>query len=179
MYTTFITINTLNAKGYIGMTGGNSKYYKGSGKAFIKAIYKYGTEYFIRYNLGYTPYEDEAHYWECFYIKYLKTHISEYGYNISKTGGLYYNGKHSDETKQKMSKNCASKRPEVKEKLCKSLSGKNNPMYGKKHSEETKQKMYVKFKENKKLNKYSNKGEKNGMFGKPSWNKGLKGIKHK
>jgi hypothetical protein len=67
------------------------------------------------------------------------------GYNLKEGGG---NGKHSEETKQKMSDSTkGEKHPmygkthaeETKEKISESLRDEKNPMYGKTHAEGTKQ----------------------------------------
>jgi hypothetical protein len=49
--------------------------------------------------------------------------------------------KHSEETKEKMSKSHLSISDETRRKLSEALSGEENPMYGRKHSEETREKM--------------------------------------
>lgn len=63
---------------------------------------------------------------EQFFIHYYKTTDKKFGYNLTSGGGGIFNYKHSEETKQKISK--ANK-------------GEKNYFYGKHHSEETKQKI--------------------------------------
>lgn len=106
MYTVYFTYNKIYpTKAYVGMTKKDTAGYKGSGTYLAKAIKKYGIDNFIRTDLGKYLYEDECHYWEGFYIRTLKTHISQGGYNLSWTGGTNYikGHKHTDISKQKMS----------------------------------------------------------------------------
>lgn len=105
MYKTYITTNNLEPeKAYVGMTGTNNPNYLGSGRYFVKALKKVGKENFTRIDLGETEYADEAHYWEGFYIKVLKTMVNEGGYNICSQGGSV-SKRHSEISKNKMSEN--------------------------------------------------------------------------
>ena len=63
---------------------------------------------------------------------------------LHSTGNQYWLGKkHTEETKQKISKTHKGKKysEERIQQMRKTFGGKNNPMYGKHHSEETKQKI--------------------------------------
>jgi hypothetical protein len=88
-YYAYITINQIdNTKCYVGMTKRPiMSGYKGSGSYFRYALKKYGNENFVRVDLGTFNDKDECHYWEGFYVRTLKTHISEGGYNLDFYGG--------------------------------------------------------------------------------------------
>lgn len=122
--------NKINGKVYIGQTSqsmsqrwSNGNGYKGSVK-FYSAIKKYGANNFEHEILKENLTQEEANYWEDYYINYYNS--IETGYNL-KTGGQHCT--YSEESKRKMSKNHAD------------VSGEKNPMYGKKHTEESKRKM--------------------------------------
>ena len=123
---------------------------------FHRAIRKYGIENFEVTILKENLTKDEMNYWEDYYIETFDLYAKNgKGYNVAKggRGGNTYAGKteeemeeyrrkqselqkgknvgkhHTEEAKQKMSKNHAD------------FSGENHPMHGKHHSEESKQKM--------------------------------------
>ena len=134
IYTVYIHYNKINNKSYIGLTsaqppskrwGSGGSHY--SGQFFYRAINKYGWDNFEHIiwatNLTY----EEANHLEFLLIQLFHTDQRQYGYNIDKGGNSI--GKHSEETRRKISKNHAD------------FSGENHPMYGKHHSEKTKQKM--------------------------------------
>lgn len=138
MNITFLTMNMLDpTKCYVGITSTNNRNYMGSGNAIKKAFKEIGKRNFKRIDLGVFETIQEAHYWEGFYIRTLKTLVEDGGYNISPTGGTY-NGKHSEETCKKLRGKKRSK--EVRKQMSESQRGKNNPMFGKHHKEESKQK---------------------------------------
>lgn len=152
MYKTFITINMLEpTKCYVGMTGTSSKYYKGSGKYFKKALSKYGSQNFKRVDLVNCESSDEAHYWEGFYIKTLKTLVIDGGYNISPLGGLKgagsspIKGKHNvpEERKERIRKSLTgkSKSKEHIENVKNALTGRTTKQRGVPISDEHKQKI--------------------------------------
>jgi len=87
MFKTFLTTNLLDpTMAYVGMTGRPNSNYKGSGIYFKRALKLYGKQNFVRVDLGTFETEDEAHYWEGFYIKTMKTLFPD-GYNLSPLGG--------------------------------------------------------------------------------------------
>jgi putative endonuclease segB len=169
------TTNNINGKIYIGKKHSSSfiKDYYGSGKLINRAIDKYGIENFSVEIIEECETLEELNLKEKYYIKHLESNYKlGKGYNIASGGdggniiGLLpeidYNsfildckrrakGKNNPNygNGSKMSgDNNPSKRPEVREKLSKANSGKNNSMYGKKgklshrygtkHSERTK-----------------------------------------
>jgi group I intron endonuclease len=162
-YSIYLISNNINNRIYIGshLTNNSLDGYFGSGNLVIKAIKKYGKENFRKTILGEFENHLEAHYWEEFYIKTLKSQVKEMGYNISPTGGTKYGGILSEETKRKISKSSQGKIPwnkgiktgprseEIKEKIRKSL-------IGEKHSDERKQNI------------------SNSLKGISPWNKGRK-----
>ena len=74
-----------------------------------KAITKYGFENFVFEILEETNSQDELNYLEQKYIKKLKSNIDGIGYNL--LSGGHQNGKHSEETKLKISKNSTHHKP--------------------------------------------------------------------
>lgn len=150
IYYNYITINLKEpTKAYVGMTKNPIESgYKGSGRIIISAMKKYGSENFQRVDIGEYESSDETHYWEGFYIKILKTHVSEGGYNISPKGGQgRYGDNVSAETKKKISEGLKGRHPS--EETRKKLSENNGRgMLGKQHTEDAKEK-----------NKQSHKGK--------------------
>lgn len=154
----YITRNLINKKYYIGQhkkTYFDEKYH-GSGKLLKRAIQKYGIENFRTSMICVAKDKDELNEREKFYIDYMQS-MYQYGkgYNISIGGdGGHILENASDEVREKRlatyrvqnkgsrnpnfgngdkiagDKN-PSKRPDVREKISKKLSGENNPMYGK------------------------------------------------
>jgi group I intron endonuclease len=150
-YSVYITINLLNNRGYVGMTNGHNKSYFGSDKDLRNDIKEFGRKNFSKTTLG--TFEDwkECHYWEGFYVKNLKTHISEGGYNKSITGGAYkIDGRlehHTEETKKKISNTEKGRvspmkgkhqTEKSKKKTSEALTGRISPMKGRHHTEESK-----------------------------------------
>lgn len=145
-YSVYITTNLLEPhKAYVGMTNGKKKNYLGSGTLLKEDIEKIGKENFERSFLGTFDNIEECHYWEGFYIRTLKTHISVGGYNGNIKGGGYCelpSGELHPAFGIKKSK-------EQKEQMRLNNLGDKNPMFGKKHSKETKDKIKIKAKDNK------------------------------
>jgi hypothetical protein len=161
-YSVYITQNLLDLKkAYVGMTKFNNENYYGSDKDLKNDIKELGKENFSKTFLGTFNTWQECHYMEGFYIRTLKTHISEGGYNKWINGGNYilmtdeikkklsksHKGKPShrkgvklsEETKAKISRNSRHFQSEETKKLI----SKNHArwMKGKHHTEETKQKL--------------------------------------
>jgi group I intron endonuclease len=142
-----------NDKRYYGITKQKTEYRWRNGKAyknnkyFINAIKKYGWNNFKHEVLFTDLTKSEAKLLEQIYIVLYDTTNREKGYNIT-LGGEGSNGlKHTEESKQRISKNNAKYwkgkhlTEETRKKLSKANKGKNHPMYGKNLSEETKQKL--------------------------------------
>jgi group I intron endonuclease len=105
------TTNTINNKIYIGQDKNNDPTYLGSGNLIKKAIKKYGKEKFIKEILYICNTIEELNEKERFYINEYNSINKEIGYNISigGTNGVMLNRKHSNETKEKMSKSALGK----------------------------------------------------------------------
>lgn len=83
--------NKINGKVYIGQTGNYNKRctpgnYKGC-IHFYYAIQKYGWDNFDHVFLKTNLTQEEADYWECYFIKLYQSTNPLYGYNISEGGG--------------------------------------------------------------------------------------------
>lgn len=144
------TTNLINGKFYIGKDKNNNDSYLGSGLLLKKAIKKYGKENFKKEILEFCQDEEELNDKEKYWI--LNTNAINLGYNILEggTGGdtftnnpnkleiskKYFNRRHTQETKDKISKN--NKR----------LKGVNHPHFNKKQTEITKQKRKESFLKN-------------------------------
>jgi len=161
---TYVTTNLLTGKQYIGVhsTENVDDNYLGSGVAILDAIKSCGRKNFERKVIKFHDSLINAHEHETKCIEEYKSLVPN-GYNISPTGGLVCNGRHSDETKKKMSQKKKGRKftEEHRNKL--SLA-----KLGKKQSEEGLEK-----RRNSMLGK--NAGKNNGMHGKHPipWNKGL------
>ena len=98
----------------------------------------------------------------------------KYGYNLAPTAGNCLGVKHTDKSKENMSKAHKNKKAseETKKKMSEMRRGENHPLYGKSHSEEAKKKMSVSRKkritseETKKKMSASLRGDKNPNYGK-------------
>jgi len=88
-YSVYITTNMLNNKAYVGMTNGHLKNYMGSDKILLNDLRIIGRKNFSKSFLFTSTDYKETHYWEGFYIRTLKTHVSQGGYNPSWNGGIY------------------------------------------------------------------------------------------
>lgn len=121
-----------NGKVYIGITEKRPKrrwnnghgYKSGSQPLMYRAIQKYGWENIKHEVLFNGLAKEEAEQKEIELIAYYKSNNPEFGYNIQSGGS--YAGKHSDETKRKISE---------------SLKGEKHFWYGKHHTEESKKKI--------------------------------------
>lgn len=198
----YITTNLINGKQYIGdhSTNNLDDHYLGGGVYLNRSIKKYGKENFKKEILEQFGTKKEAFDAQKKYIDLYNT-LKPKGYNISPAGGHQCKDSISDETKIKIKKNTkiALSKKEIifsekhKENLKKALTGRKlSPEHkkkcqkanlGKKQSKESGQKKW----ETRRLNgkgklteEHKNKigdaqrGEKNHMFGKIPWNKGLK-----
>jgi len=124
----YITTNLINGKKYIGLKTFDKrwKYYLGSGIIFKKSLSLYGKENFKRNILTIAFSKEELDKLEIEFIKKYNAVENDNYYNLQYGG---HNGKHSKESKIKISKNHYN------------VNGQNNPMYGKKQSLNTKQKI--------------------------------------
>lgn len=153
-----------SGKVYIGITSvkPNRRWHNGKGykhnSHFYHAIQKYGWESFSHEILADGLTKEEAAIAEQKYIKELNAANREFGYNQTTVGEHGYN--FSDEVIEKMCKDRKGKKPSDKarknmsisrtgvpfsrehsNKISKSLSGKQNPMYGRKTSDSVKEKI--------------------------------------
>ena len=108
------TINLINGKSYIGQHRTKNEYdsYLGSGSELQKDIKLLSSKYFLKGIIEYCNNDEELNEREKYWIEFYDT-INN-GYNICKGGGDYpilfgekngfYNKKHSEETKEKLSK---------------------------------------------------------------------------
>lgn len=164
----FVYIHTSpNNKRYIGITQQNppnKRWRQGAtsyrnNDYFCKAIRKYGWNNFKHEIVLQNLTKQEAEMFEVEIIKHYKTNNRKYGYNISNGGECI--GKHSEESKTKMSKSRMGK-----------YSGINHPHFGKTLSQETKDKIsksHTGFKhteESKQKMSTNRSGEKHFMYGK-------------
>lgn len=141
------TTNNVNGKIYIGQStqlGDKIKYYLGSGKLLLKAINKYGRENFTKEIIEFVNNQEELNEKERYWIDFYKSKEPSIGYNLMDGG--HQGGKHSEESKQKMSK---------------SRKGEKNYMFGKTHSDKAKKIISDKAKE-----RYSEDISKHPMFNK-------------
>jgi group I intron endonuclease len=95
------TTNLINGKCYIGQDAKNNPAYLGSGVALNRAIKKYGKENFKKEIVAWCCTKEHLDFLEVFYIKLFNTK-SLNGYNLT-DGGDGFKGKHSEETRRKMS----------------------------------------------------------------------------
>lgn len=132
----YLIRNEINKKMYIGQTtlkGGFDERYYGDishthNEHLKRSIKKYGVENFYidkEFDIAYS--QEELNKLEDMYIKLYETTDPKKGYNKMFGGS---NGKHTEETKKKMS--------EAKKNKWK---GENNPMFGRKLTDETKRKL--------------------------------------
>jgi group I intron endonuclease len=108
------TINITTGKSYVGQHRTEKEYdsYLGSGKELIKDIKEIGSKYFLKGIIEYCSNDEELNEKEKYWIEFLDT--IKNGYNICKGGGDYpvlygedngfFNKKHSEETKRRLSK---------------------------------------------------------------------------
>ena len=167
-YCVYIHTNLINGKMYVGQTiygnNPNLRWLNGEGyktcTSFYRAIQKYGWNNFNHEIIANNLTVNEANYFEELLIDKLNTRNSNNGYNL-KSGGSH--GKHSEETKKKISKINKGQ-----------LVGEKNPMYGIRQffTEEIRNKISKANKgrhfseEHKAKLSESLKGERNPMYGK-------------
>ena len=199
-YCVYLHVNKIDGKKYVGQTcqiperrWKEGKGYKGC-VHFFNAIIKYGWDNFDHEIVYDSLTKEEADYFEDLMINSLNTTDYNYGYNIKNGGSI---GKHSEETKRKISEankgkptwNKGIKTGSCSEETRRKLS---ESQKGKKFSEEHKRKMSEAHKlkaaamtEEERKSKFGyNKGKKRSeetkrkiseaKKGKPAWNKGKK-----
>ena len=138
-------VNKVNGKLYIGQSRDVEKRWrehkrrsKTKDSHLYRAMRKDGLDNFAFSVICEVP-ESALDQYEISYIKYYETTNPEKGYN-KKFGGA--NGRHSKESKLKMSEAKKNMTGETKLKMSEANKGENNPMFGKTPSDETKKKMY-------------------------------------
>lgn len=167
MHYIYLIVNKVNGKTYVGQRKSSKEWhednYMGSGKLLAKAKLKYGIENFEKFLIQHCYSKEEANKAEKFWIAEYRSR-GKAEYNIA-YGGEGFAGKHSEETKLKMSESMRGKNTwmkgrhlseETKRKISEASKGKRNSFFGKQHSEESKRKM------------------SEAKKGKIPWNKGLK-----
>lgn len=128
-YCVYSHTNKINGKIYIGLTSmkPEERWKNGvgyhAGTHFRNAIDKYGWDNFEHRIIKDGLTENEASYWEQYYISFYNSTDRQYGYNMS-SGGESGGHPQTEETKKKISEN-----------------GYHYGMLGKKHSNEAKAKM--------------------------------------
>ena len=133
-YTVYLHLNKINGKRYYGVTSLKPKNRWANGKGyprnkhFTDAINLYGWENFEHIIVAKGLTKEEAGWIETVLIAEYDSTNKDKGYNISLGGNSI--GKHSQESKEKMSEN-------RKGKCC----GESNHFYGKHHTEESKNKI--------------------------------------
>lgn len=155
----YLTTNLINGMLYVGQhkaTQFNSRYY-GGGSYFCRALSAYGSKNFKCKILDWAESPQELNDKEAFWVDYLATLESSYGYNLVPGGRvvpdvageknpMYGNGwkvsgsrngmygrHHTDETKRRLS-----------EQAVLINQGENNPFFGHHHTDETKRKIGLK-----------------------------------
>lgn len=92
MFEVYLTTNNINKKIYIGQhrlnARGRSKYL-GSGKTFLKALKKYGSENFDKVTLCRCATQEEVDFYEKFFIKMFNARNKNIGYNIAEGGEVH------------------------------------------------------------------------------------------
>lgn len=175
-----------SGKVYIGITGQDPEtrwrngygYHKGM--FFRNAIDKYGWDNILHEILYTDLTKEEAEQKEIELIAKYQSNNREFGYNIANGGSTI--GKHSTETRKKISEKAKGRIPseETRKKISEANKGKlakdKNPMYGKTHTAETRKKLSESHKGDKNTMRISEearrkvseafKGDKNPMYGK-------------
>lgn len=123
----------------------------GESKILWNAIKKHGRDNFIVYIVEFCEInrlEERETYW----IKELRSHVTENGYNILWGGFSRIGTHHTPEMKEQISRNTSGvknhnyKQPvpqEIRDKISASLTGENNPNWGTHRSEETKRRSSI------------------------------------
>ena len=173
------TTNLINGKIYIGQHCSNkfdTSYY-GSGKKILRALKKYGLNNFNCEIIEWCETREIANEREIFWICKLNSKNNDIGYNITDGGEGWKGGKHSDETKNKISRTKTGVSPnrvykvsdETKQKISNTLKSKNSTAWNKgiPMRESTKEKLRL-----------ANLGKKQSeetiakLKGRQAWNKG-------
>lgn len=202
--------NIVNGKKYIGQAG-NLSYRVGHHRSYLRGGYdgclalqrswtKYGEENFNIYLVEECPIE-ELNEKEIFWIKELKTHVTDGGLNISFGGDAFFRGRnHTEESKKKISENSATptgelnrqfgipRTEEEKEKISSGLKkfyeSHEDSKKGKKQSPETIEKRRLSMtgkkhsEESKRKMSESNSGKKRTDEQKKAQSERKKGTKH-
>jgi group I intron endonuclease len=137
----YIIINTSNDKKYIGLTT-DSLYNRYCGHVsnsisqrevmlLARAIHKYGRENFKITCIGTAQSKEEIENFEKEAILFYSSHVSQGGYNVS--WGGYSSGKHSDETKEKISNTKRSQKRKITDEHKSAISKASK---GKRHTPE-------------------------------------------
>ena len=157
-------VNLVNMKSYIGQTINwfdyryrNGKWWHHTNNPILKkAVAKYGLQNFVVFILDFNVQTiEELNFLEVKYIAEYKTFIEDgCGYNLDRGGN---NKNCSEETREKLSKSTIGRKhsQETKDKMSKTRKGMIGPMLGKSHSEKSK-----------KLLSDLNTGENNAFYGK-------------
>ncbi|MGX7134079.1 NUMOD3 domain-containing DNA-binding protein [Enterococcus thailandicus] len=155
----YITTNLLNGKKYLGQKKidefGVWKKYLGSGKAFKKAVIKYGKENFCREIIAFAYSSEELNKLEEKFTHDLNCVADRNFYNLVLGGGTVTGLKFSEDVLSKMRKRNAGENNYF---YGKRYVGALNPFFGKKHTIESRQKMSL-----------SHKGQS-------PWNKGRNNV---
>lgn len=109
----YLTTNNINGKIYVGQHK-SKKFdtgYYGSGKRFVNALNKYGKENFSVDVLEWCDTSEDLDKQEMYWIDKLNSTNRDIGYNITKGGEGWKGGKHTQETKAKISKSKTGKSP--------------------------------------------------------------------
>lgn len=135
----YLWTNLVNDKKYVGQAQsfynrmGQYKY--GNFNTHLKhAIDKYGIDNFditiLERDIPIGSLDEREQYW----LDYYQSYFSDRGYNICQHAGTTRGFRHSDESKQKMSKTTKERFKDPNERA--KVQGENNGMYGKKHTDE-------------------------------------------
>lgn len=177
------TTNLINGKIYIGQHKSDKfdKSYYGSGKRFLNAFNKYGKDNFSCEIIEWCKTREIANDRERYWISYYNTQDRNIGYNITEGGEGWKGGKHTEQSKLKISKSKMGVTPnriyttpshEIRNRISCTLkeyySIHDNPRKGVKLSDETKEKL-----RQANLGKKYSEEVKAKHRGKPAWNKGI------
>ena len=148
MNTIYVLKNKLNNKVYVGQTWSTLKARGNSGYGYAKsphlnnAIKKYGWGNFYYEFLTMTHTQQIADYWEQYFIDHFNSNNRKYGYNLKLAGS---HGKHSENSKNKMSKSMMGNKNSLGKNTYKRSEDHKRKLSEaakkRKHSEETKRKI--------------------------------------